>query len=272
MTSLAIKTYTVVLALICGGALVWSIDQQKAAAAAPPKPGRGSMSSQPPSPTTARPRRPTTCWSSATTRWHTRRRRRRPSCCTLSAPPGRPAGRPHRSPLCTGPFPVGRSTRPHRDVDLPPPSPATTAATPAPVTTTRRRGRADGSAAEMIAACLEMAGDGHHMAHPPPAAASVRAAARTLAAAVESSSTRHGGRAFGRRARSRGSTESAGSAVTVDRRDVPAAQRMPAVDRSHRGVFQPLVGARSRHGAMPGSVLTRTRHRPGALPDGTGGG
>ena len=33
MTSIAIKTYTVVLALICGGALVWSIDQQKAAAA-----------------------------------------------------------------------------------------------------------------------------------------------------------------------------------------------------------------------------------------------
>ena len=33
MTSIAIKTYTVVLALICGGALVWSIDQQHAAAA-----------------------------------------------------------------------------------------------------------------------------------------------------------------------------------------------------------------------------------------------
>jgi hypothetical protein len=33
MTSIAIKTYTIVLALICGGALVWSIDQQHAAAA-----------------------------------------------------------------------------------------------------------------------------------------------------------------------------------------------------------------------------------------------
>ena len=31
MTSLAIKAYTVVIALVCGAALAWSIDQQHAA-------------------------------------------------------------------------------------------------------------------------------------------------------------------------------------------------------------------------------------------------